>query len=390
MITKVIAFFTSLLFVNNIFAFHISIGTYYFVIIFTILLIEILRSNFRLKFSPSYLLLITVITLSIIVNDVPSFFRPYERLLAFSIIIFTFSPALKINTLISLRDTTLNYFINWISTLTILSTLTLISGIYLGLPDRPDYTGLFSHSMILGPMSGISALNFAYAIEKNQRKGLKILFLLLLLLSILACVASGSRIALISTMVGLFSFYSYSYTLYKYKLFTRLFSLLILLVISYPLWKTHANFLQAKFEFSESKGDLLFSRNDIWQDRITEFSKSPIIGIGFASVDTRISEEFDEETGIVEPGSSWLAILSMTGLLGFIVYGFILFRPLLWLLKSSSKDLENSFLLSLLVLFFTHMFAEGYILSAGSGMLLFLITLLSKIDYKRFIYEIQK
>jgi hypothetical protein len=277
--------------------------------------------------------------------------------------------------------------LNIISVLTLVSIATLLTGIYNGLSDRPDYTGLYSHSMILGPMAGISSLYFAKLAENSKNKLERTFFTMLLLSSLLACVAAGSRIALIASFVALIFFYVLTYQLYNQRFFKRIFTLIFLLIISSPFWIDHTQFLLGKMEFSDSKGDALFSRSDIWSDRVDEFKSSPLIGVGFSSVDTRISEEFDVETGIVEPGSSWLAILSMTGLLGFCIYSLILIKPMIWLIKHRKAQKNNIFYLCLLILFYIHMVAEGYILSAGSGMLFILLLSISVIDQQKILNE---
>lgn len=277
--------------------------------------------------------------------------------------------------------------LNIISVLSIASIATLLTGIYNGLPDRPDYTGFFSHSMILGPMAGISGLNFAKIAENSKNKLERTIYTILILFSLLACVAAGSRIALIASFVALTLFYVFTYQLYNKRFFKRIFTLIFFLIISSPFWLDHAQFLLGKMEFSNSKGDALFSRSDIWNDRIYEFKSSPIIGVGFSSVDTGISDEFDVETGIVEPGSSWLALLSMTGLLGFCIYTLILLKPMMWLFKHRTSQKNNVFFLCLLILFFIHMVAEGYILSAGSGMLFILLLLISMIEQQKVLND---
>ncbi len=53
-----------------------------------------------------------------------------------------------------------------------------------------------------------------------------------------------------------------------------------------------------------------------------EFESSPLIGVGFDAIDLNLSSAsggYDKDSGMVESGSSWLIILSMTGLIGAIL-----------------------------------------------------------------------
>jgi hypothetical protein len=138
-----------------------------------------------------------------------------------------------------------------------------------------------------------------------------------------------------------------------------------LLFSSFPLWSDKTENLLNKIEYSENQNDLTASRSMIWLARFEEFKSSPIIGVGFASIGKNDLTNVDKETGKIEPGSSWLAILSMTGLLGFI--SFLSLLPINDLFKRS-KTQNEKLLLSMVFFFFIHMLAEGYIYSAGSGL----------------------
>ena len=101
--------------------------------------------------------------------------------------------------------------------------------------------------------------------------------------------------------------------------------------------------------------------------------KSPVIGSGFASYNNTIVKRKSSDTGNIEPGSSWLFLLSSTGLVGFISFLLIIFRPILFIIKKQNfKSTKISLIVSITILFFVHMFAEGYILSSGSFLFLLL------------------
>lgn len=128
-----------------------------------------------------------------------------------------------------------------------------------------------------------------------------------------------------------------------------------------------------KFEISSEHNSLFFSREQAWNARISEFAESPIIGIGFANV-THYATLYDEEVveftqyerGF-EPGSSWLCVLSNTGIVGFLIMAA-------WNLKliktvrrrRLSGDAVAAGLGAMLLFFLVSGCFEGWVLFAGS------------------------
>lgn len=118
-----------------------------------------------------------------------------------------------------------------------------------------------------------------------------------------------------------------------------------------------------KQEQRKEQGGALSSRQSKFDCRIDEFMKSPLLGVGFVSVDPDGNDEYNPVTGQVEPGTSHLAVLSMTGLLGMFAYTLLLLNAY----KTSKRDNSPNaqFVMLLLVAMFTHAWFEGYVLSAG-------------------------
>ncbi len=106
-----------------------------------------------------------------------------------------------------------------------------------------------------------------------------------------------------------------------------------------------------------------------WQNLWEKFIDQPINGIGFCSVRLvdEIAIEHAKRTGHAESGSSWLGVLSMTGILGGSSVIIILISTIHSLQKVILLDrLRGSYLVGILIFFIMHMCAEGYIFSAGS------------------------
>ena len=139
--------------------------------------------------------------------------------------------------------------------------------------------------------------------------------------------------------------------------------LFIVGLLTFPLWENFTAGLQKKNENNIELG-MYGSRTDKWKARMTEFSSNPIIGIGYASVDSNLDDV--GVGGAVEPGSSWLAILSMTGIIGLLLLVAIIRKPFIYLKAHPSP--YNSLLLGLFVYVCVHMISEGYIFAGGSSL----------------------
>lgn len=107
------------------------------------------------------------------------------------------------------------------------------------------------------------------------------------------------------------------------------------------------------------------TRTWLWDARLQEFKESPVVGIGFARTRYgRISTEGD----YIEPGSSYLAILSMTGLAGGIGW-FVLFGAFgaAYVRDAASVPKLDRLLIAAVAAFFgVHLAFEGYIYAPGS------------------------
>jgi O-antigen ligase len=107
------------------------------------------------------------------------------------------------------------------------------------------------------------------------------------------------------------------------------------------------------------------TRGHLWAARLEEYMSSPVIGVGFQQ--QRIYRK-DTDENFLEPGSSYLAVLSMTGTVGLI--GFV------WLVVSLFSSLFTStsavptayqdLLRGWTAFFAVHLIIEGYIFACGS------------------------
>lgn len=157
---------------------------------------------------------------------------------------------------------------------------------------------------------------------------------------------------------------------------------------SFPLWGSALDSVRAKNEGNIKAGGAINSRDKLWTSRINEFSNSPIVGVGFCAIDRTTSKDMnlDERTGMVESGSSWLIILSMTGFIGAILLIPVFVRSYFTVYRD--EDSFSALVCGILTLFFVHMIAEGYIFYGGSQMAFMLwLTVGVAMDCKYLIEE---
>ncbi|MCF0199092.1 MAG: hypothetical protein HUK02_07180 [Bacteroidaceae bacterium] len=247
------------------------------------------------------------------------------------------------------------------------------------------FSGLFTHSMILGL---VAALWSAVLFIRYQQKS-NIYSLLLFLVAASASLLAASRSAVLALMVAIF------YTVYAIKETRDTKKLIIygglcmlaMMPVSDRILQGIVNKHEARIEAS---GGRINSREEQMMGRWEEFVSSPLWGIGFASVASKHAVGAD---GQIEPGISHLTVLSMTGIIGFLAY--------LSILVYAVKGVRNKphpraqVLMALFIVFFVHMWFEGYIFGAGAySCFLFWLTISQCFDYRQlednedsFLYE---
>ena len=228
------------------------------------------------------------------------------------------------------------------------------------------FGGITTQSMILGPLSGVATLFCAYfALIREDRR-----FWILCIACIGSLFFSASRSSLIATIVGgiiFLHYFSNDSSIIK----KRVLPVIFLAAVTYPIWNgALSGFSQKNAERIEQEGTVN-SRSAKWRIRLEEFKDSPLYGIGFVSVSN--GDYYEPSSGIIELGSSWLGVLSMTGIIGFLLFCRMFFRAGLNTIKYRTP--EGALLAAALALVGVHMMAEGHIFAGGSH-LCFLVWLI--------------
>lgn len=315
--------------------------------------------------------LLLFIPMSIILASPDPVFRSWMRYGLFVILLIVVSPLLKNSIAKKFRNRILQGTLLMCTVISALSFFAYFLGInymrnqfdgsvldYLS-NTAGTFGGLTVQSMLLGPISGLGVVTSSYyALSKSSYKKY---FYALAVMCAGSLFFAASRSALISTICGEMALF-YFYSARKSKFSKRIVTLLLVGAITYPLWNSALEGVISKNVSSIDQGLNTDSRSQKWEVRLAEFSESPIWGVGFCAVTPR--DNYNVNTGVIEPGSSWLAVLSMTGIVGFILFLCIYIRACLRTLYTYTP--HGALLGGVLVLLGVHMFAEGHVFSGGS------------------------
>lgn len=340
-------------------------SSYFFAIILSIILILFFLKLPRIDLSVAVFVL--YIGFSLLILNPPSLFRPWSRYILFLSVISMASPLFQSWHLRSFRISCLRWVLTLCVIVSIISFVFYFLGInfmrYTANLEYSEKGGLFggftNHSIVLGIISGISICLLIYKVLTSSWK-----WLVLAVPCIGSLLFSASRGALAATIIGVFVIIVMTRKLKMAK--TNIWFLIPIAIIG--MWYV-ANYtdmlsgLQSKLYHRDSSS-IFSSREDKITYRIEEFISSPLIGIGFSTISLEGGDEVNRINGTIEPGSSWLALLSMTGILGALLFLLIFYKC--YRVQMSNKSQLSILLLGLLSFFAISMLSEGYIFAAGS------------------------
>lgn len=371
----------------------------YYLMLIVLLIYAVLKAS-KISILPIWLLLVCVI--SILWNSPPNFFRSWERLALFSILLCAVFPIFESKKLYEIRRNLFECILIICSLIGVSSVFCYLLGInymtrYYGINDvlintAGVFSGITTHSMVLGICSAIGVVYLTY---KSTKPHISIrnryIYIAITFMSFCGVLLSSSRISFGAAFTGFLVILYLRYKAHFSKLIGIFISCCIILLAAYPIYNQFAEPLINKQKNNIESGGMFASREERWSHRINEFTNSPFVGIGFAAISPEYTDEYNIELGIVEPGSSWLTVLSMIGIMGALPIILIIINT--WNgLKAiyNNKTEDYSILLSgLLSLFYVHLIAEGYIFAGGSFLcFLFWLTLGISYSYPR-IYKYQ-
>lgn len=322
------------------------------------------------EFSMGLIAFLGYVPLALLVTSPDAIFNSWERFVLFALLVICVAPVVTNEDTIRNRRNMFKMVLVVCLIIGVGSFFARFLGINFMRTYNKDFMtkvglfgGLTTHSMMLGPIAGIGALYMAYIAYQTRKKW----YWLLSALSICSVMFSASRSALAALVAGgTIMLFRLSGSVNKFVITAVIF--VMVAAASFPLWGGAMDGVIAKNEANINAGGATNSRENLWNSRLNEFQSSPVFGVGFAAIDRQSSGDggFDERTGMVESGSSWLIILSMTGLLGALMLVPVLFKA--YFTAYRDNDMFSALVCGILTLFFVHMIAEGYIFYGGSQM----------------------
>ena len=120
-----------------------------------------------------------------------------------------------------------------------------------------------------------------------------------------------------------------------------------------------------KLSWDFEAGSLFRSRSELWSDRWGEFLDNPVLGLGFHAFDRCTLPTADPNWtpvggGPLEPGSSWLTLLSQTGLVGFGAFALWLGS---WLLRQIRQ--RHGYTIAMAIMLLITGISEGWLTYTG-------------------------
>ena len=368
----IIALITALAVVNQAITLQtFDLGILYYGVLIFALFVTFFQSTIK-RISMTMAILYIACILSILLNDIPTVYQPWMRFSLFTIVTIIASPFIQSDFYDKFRVTIFKY----IHSLLILVIIISIPFIISGKKGLAGFSGFTNHSMLLAPISAVTLITLLYLLFKGTYN--RIIVISLIIITFITLLLAASRVSLAGAIIAVIYFFYRLYSNNKRKFATIAISIIVLMTLSYPLWGSYMEGIEKKNQAQVTEtGEINYtgSRDVLWQQRIREFNSSPLVGVGFGFAEyvTDINERTGRitykktETGTVEPGSSWLGALSMTGLLGFTALLVLWFKSLknCWRVEKRDK-LYGVYIGSTLIFWAVHMIAEGQIFAAGS------------------------
>lgn len=371
-----------------------NVGAMYYAFLLLALLYMLLKE--RVVFGTlSMLGLYATCLVSIWINDVPAFFQPYSRFLTFLLVTVLVSPLICNDALTRFRSQVFVTIMSLLKYVIIASFIYAMMGGGYFRTGGGYFQGVTNHSMLMGPFAALCALLCVYRLMANSydRKQ-KMYYVLILLFSLFCLLQAASRTAFLGAIASMAVFFAVYYRHQLGKYLKTVVIVGVVLAFSFPIWGRYMDKLQEK---NSNKTELnVSSRETHWKQRIKEFHSSPFWGIGFSTVDVTAQKGSTfSSTGGVETGSSWLSILSMTGVFGFAAFltVFLVVLRRAWKVWNDTP-LLSAFFVAILCFWAMHMMAEGYIYAGGNS-LAFCVWLAFGVIYgvtnnKELAYELQQ
>jgi hypothetical protein len=224
-----------------------------------------------------------------------------------------------------------------------------------------NFTGVMNHANLVSPFAAIGALfALVYTIESRSRVSS-----IICILCLVPCFAAGSRVAVAGLALGIPLVFLVFFRLRGAALAVLALAGLGAIVLVAGLG--HEGIIGDVTSRLGEKG-LENSREQLWAARLEEFRSKPRFGIGIGMAEGAGVALLEDDKLNVEPGSSYLAVLSMTGVAGAAALAFVFAAVgLRWVaVRMLLPKGTRAEVLAIAAFLAVHGLGEGWILAVGS------------------------
>lgn len=350
----------------------IPVPLHYVFIILSMVLVFMARGT-EMNINKAVVLFLAACAVSIIGNDIPVFFKPWQRFALFAMMVVGCSPMLRGPEIDKVKRHLYMGGLWAVGVIAVLSFLGYFLGFgrrlggivnsYMGVTGHPNFLGFFT----MVAMVWIASLFFRCTSMRERYivvGGWVACVITLLLCSSRSALACG----LVGTMLAV-------YLRFQKNATAMVNSILVgvaVVILSLPYLMPYAEVMMKKnMDFDNMDSVVADTRGSIWELRYQELAESPVIGIGAYSCDTSLPNAdifYDDNTGTIELGSSYLGLLAQCGWFGFISFLLIAVPIVRKCIRYAFRERTPYAQLWLPILFVcaANMLFEGYIMTAGA------------------------
>jgi len=350
--------------------------------------VVLLSMGGQMKVNIGMVLLLGAVTISILGNSIPDFFKPWSRFILFLMLAVGCSPLIsspeadKMKRQMNMGGLWACFFITILSFVAYLTGQGMyMSGFvqgYMGITGHPNFLGYY----IMVTMAGLASLYFRTTNNK-ERIIIAGLWGACIITILLSASRSATGLGLVGSMIAGFLRLQKD-TAKRYRVY-MIMACAVVIALPYLIPYTSA-MMQKEMNFDDGgEAAIAATRGFIWNLRYQELAKSPIIGIGAYSCDTTLPSAetfYNSTTGAIELGSSYLGLLAQSGWLAFLAFLLMLVPIVLKTIKYCFQERTPyaQFFFPMLLISLIHMFFEGYLMTAGAVQCVIVWMLISACD----------
>lgn len=319
--------------------------------------------------------LLAALALSLALHLTPAPALRTQRFIAFAIALMCFSPLIANQRLQYLRRLIWSGMIAVMGVMVVVSFfIWLLSNLWeevipYGKIYYFGFRGVFDYGMTLSPVAGIiSIVAFDRLFSGHESRRGKTGLFVLTIIALIMTLAAGSRIAVVGLAVALCCIVIFNRgVIGRWLKSIRIVAVMLAIASLFAVLLPEAvSVIQRKNSVGNEHNSVFYSRQHLWTARMDEFLSSPLTGIGYANEIQQLPES-PASLNTIEPGSSWLSVMSYGGILaGLMALWFI--ADIVKRIWNGRKDSRTPGIASLLLFMVINGIAEGWLLFAGALM----------------------